>query len=141
MKIHFQLCAIGILTGTVFGLFLKGIESLTKKRVYTLLLNVDYIPLLRDLELNESLEFLLHLIVSVIVVYVLYFGLRRLKWQQFITPYVVANLVIACGLFLTTSFSARTPALADLLALFYWVVGHVLYGLLLGLMIRYVIKE
>lgn len=136
MKFYLKLTAIGIVTGTIFGLILKVVESLTEKRVYTLLLNIDYIPILQDWNLNEFLDFSLHIIVSIGVVFVLYYGFKFINWHLKITPYVIANIVIAAGLYLTTSFSNRTPDLADGVAFIYWVVGHAIYGLLLGLAIR-----
>lgn len=137
MKFYRRLAAIGIFTGTIFGLILKAIELFSDKKVYTLLLNVDYIPVFHDWKLNELLEFSLHLIVSIGVVFVLYYGFKPLRWQLKIAPYVVANLMIASGLFVTTSFSDRTPELTDVVALLYWMIGHAIYGFLVGLMIRY----
>ncbi|MDT3765193.1 hypothetical protein [Priestia filamentosa] len=43
----------GIISGIIMSVFLKGIEELTHLRVYTLLLNVDYIPLLKLVTSNE----------------------------------------------------------------------------------------
>lgn len=105
------------------------------------MLNIDYIPILWDLELNELMEFALHVIVSIGIVFVLYYGFRIYSWHRKVKPYVIANTVIAGGLYLTTSFSERTPDVTDLIAFVYWVVGHVFYGLLLGVNLRYLDKS
>lgn len=136
-----KLSGIGIITGTIFGLILKLVEHLTGKKVYTLLLNIDYIPIMQDFNLNELLDFSLHLIVSIGVAIVLYYAFRLTGWHQMSTPYVIANVIIATGLYLTTSFSNRTPDVTDFLAFFYWVIGHAIYGFMLGLMMRYVGKD
>lgn len=136
IKVYLKLAAIGIFTGTIFGLIMKLIEFWTEKKVYTLLLNIDYIPILQDWNLNEFLEFSLHLIVSIGVVFVLYYGFKLFKWHLKISSYIIANIIIASGLYLTTSFSDRTPELTDGVAFIYWVIGHAIYGALLGLTLR-----
>lgn len=136
MKFYLKLTGIGILAGTIFGILFKIVEFATGKKVYALLLNVDYIPYLQDSHLTEIVEFSLHLIVSISVVFVLYFGFMLLNWHQKLTPYIVANIIIAFGLFLTTLFSEVTPEITDFIAFLYWVGGHAFYGLLLGLMAR-----
>ncbi|PWW29578.1 hypothetical protein DFO73_104218 [Cytobacillus oceanisediminis] len=57
----------GFVSGIFLGLFLKVIEVMSGVKVYTLLLNVDYIPILKNYSFPEFVEFLLHLIISVIV--------------------------------------------------------------------------
>lgn len=136
VKFYLKLTMIGIIIGTIFGLILKLIESWTEKKIYTLLLNIDYIPILQDWNLNEFFDFSLHIIVSIGVVFVLYYGFKIFNWHLKIMPYVVVNIIIAGGLYLTTSFSSRTPELSDGVAFIYWIVGHAIYGLLLGLAIR-----
>lgn len=131
----------GIVAGTIFGLLLKMIEQLTYKKVYVLLLNVDYFPLLKNLELSEIIEFSLHLLVSMIVVIVLYYGLKTLEYERRIAPYIWINVIIGVFLFLTTSFSERTPELTDMVALMYWLGGHAIFGALVGMMIYFFRKH
>ncbi|EHB62807.1 hypothetical protein [Paenibacillus lactis] len=57
----------GLAAGSLLGIYLKFIEHFTSFNVYTLLLNVDYIPGLNRLELPEWVEFLLHLAISVLL--------------------------------------------------------------------------
>lgn len=136
MKRMISLSVVGLIAGTVFGLFLKVIEQLTGKKVYVLLLNVDYFPVLKYLELNEGIEFSFHLVVSVAVTIVLYEILKRFNHHQQMGYYVLFNSLIAVILYPTTSFSNRTPALFDGEALIYWLVGHALFGILIGWQIK-----
>lgn len=131
-----KLLMIGIVAGSVFGWLLKVIEQLTDKKVYTLLLNIDYIPFLKEWNIGEFVEFLMHLFVSIIVVFILYNFFTYFKCEHLITPYVLINVLIGVALFPTTSFSSRTPEFIDSVAFLYWLGGHVIFGLIVGLMIR-----
>lgn len=131
-----RLILIGIVAGGIFGLLLKGIQQLNGKRVYTLLLNVDYFPLLKDWELNEVVEFLLHIAVSIIVVWILYVGLRKIGYEQRISPYIWINILIGGLLYFTTTFSERTPELTDMVAFIYWLGGHIIFGALVGILVK-----
>lgn len=131
-----RLIGIGIIVGGIFGLLFKLIEKLTNKKVYTLLMNVDYFPVIKHWELNEVVEFSLHLFVSVIVVLVLFNGLKRAGSERRIAPYIWLNILIGGLLYVTTTFSERTPELTDMIAFIFWLGGHVIFGALVGIMIR-----
>lgn len=141
MKKGLHLLWIGIITGTVFGLLLKGVQAISGKKVYTLLLNVDYIPWFRDRVFNEFVEFSFHLIVSVIVVFVLYWLFKKMRMAHKIMPYVLANGFVAFMLFTTTSFSDRTPDVLDASAFGWWLLGHILYGFMLGICIQKIVAK
>lgn len=136
-----KLLMIGIVAGSIFGLLLKGIEQFTHKKVYTFLLNIDYFPVIGNWKINEFTEFSLHLFVSVMVVFVLYYGLKRFKYEKRITAYIWSNLIVGVLLFPTTTFSVRTPAFTDVMALLYWLGGHAVFGALVGIMIYFWVKK
>ncbi|WP_134701759.1 hypothetical protein [Ammoniphilus sp. YIM 78166] len=128
----------GVVSGSLLGLLLKLVEHYSHIRVYTLLLNVDYIPLLNQFFLPELIEFSLHLLVSVGLSIILLYILEKKevgKLEGFQVVFVV-SLLIGLLLYPTTSLSSRTPALTDGLAWIYWLLGHGLYGGVLGLMLR-----
>ncbi|RXT06384.1 hypothetical protein [Ammoniphilus sp. CFH 90114] len=124
----------GIVAGLVLGLFLKGMEVLTQTKVYTLLLNLDYIPFLNQLNLPEIIEFLFHMIVSVILSIILMFIIRLRSWSKQKTFNLIVTISIFIGILLypTTVLSERTPGLFDLSAIAFWIVGHGIYGIVLG---------
>ncbi|WP_200416122.1 hypothetical protein [Virgibacillus salexigens] len=68
------LTIIGAAAGLGIAAVLKLIQAFTEKQVYTLLLNVDYIPVLKDLSFDELGEVILHLLVSILLVPMLYIG-------------------------------------------------------------------
>lgn len=130
---------IGILSGLLLSFMLKGIQQLTGDKVYTLLLNVDYFPILKHIQFSEPVEVLFHLIVSVILcIIITYFYIHS---GSFFSRYVVwmtmlLNVVIGMLLFPTTTFSERTPELMDGSAFFWWLAGHAVYGVVAGFFIR-----
>ncbi|WP_430789989.1 hypothetical protein VBD025_05295 [Virgibacillus flavescens] len=138
MKKMVSLLSIGVLSSIVIGFFMKGIQALTAEKVYTLLLNVDYIPVLRSLSMNEFIEFMLHVIVSIVLVYVLYFSLKHYELHKKTVVYILITFVVGMLLWVTTTLSSRTPELMDGTALLYWLLGHVLYGSFIGIIIKLV---
>lgn len=130
---------IGIISGVLLGLFLKWIESLTGFKVYTLLLNVDYITFLNELHLNELADFSLHLIVSIALVIVIMILIQIRKWnkrRQF-WHVIWINGVIGLLLYpMTTVLSERTPEIFDIGAISWWVIGHLLYGVIVAIMLQ-----
>lgn len=124
----------GIAAGILLGLFLKIIEHITSLEVYTLLLNVDYVPLLNELKLSELVEFALHLVISVLLSIALAIFLKQKNWSRRRSLFWVSLACLAVGLLLypTTVLSDRTPELSDPAALLFWLAGHLLYGIALG---------
>lgn len=127
----------GIISGVALGVFLKIIENVTGIKVYTLLLNVDYVPVLNKVELTEWAEFTLHLIISIMLSITMQYYLQQKKWakKEKVKLVMVVSLVIGLLLYPTTILSERTPELTDLNAFLIWMTGHGLYGVILGFLI------
>ncbi|WP_100403575.1 hypothetical protein [Bacillus sp. FJAT-42315] len=130
----------GIVSGIFLGLFLKVIEVGLGIKVYTLLMNVDYIPVIKKVALPELVEFSLHLIVSVVLAMTLAYVVKKEQWtnEQIMIRTVTICFLIGVLLYPTTILSDRTPSITSLSAIFYWLVGHALYGVVLG---RFYIKQ
>ncbi|WP_068776182.1 hypothetical protein [Paenibacillus sp. FJAT-26967] len=123
----------GLVPGIILGLMFKTVEFYRLARVYTLLLNVDFIPGFHR-DLPEWFEFSLHLAVSLGLGAAFAVLLRRYS-----RPWLLGLLLglVPVPLFVPlTLLSARTPEISDRAALFWWIAGHLLYGLLLGLLGR-----
>ncbi|RCW69719.1 hypothetical protein [Saliterribacillus persicus] len=125
---------LGTISGFVLGFFLWSIEELFHLKVYTLLLNVDFIPLLSDINLTIVGEWFLHLIISwaISLVFLLFLTKKSRTNRQ---VYIVAGLLCggaALSYFpLTFLANKETPALFDGFAIVTWMIGHVIYGLIL----------
>ncbi|WP_235533180.1 hypothetical protein [Paenibacillus sp. Leaf72] len=126
--------AVGAVAGVLLGLYMKAVQQLTGETVYTLLLNVDYIPLLNELALSELGEFALHLVVSALVGIGLALFFRSVRWSAVRQTYAVIaiSLLIGLVLFPTTLLADRTPSIGSGAAWTWWLVGHAVYGWVLG---------
>lgn len=121
----------GLLTGIFLTFFFKIVQYITGYKVYELLLNVDYIPLINRFYYFELVEVFFHLVVSAILSIILSFIVLRLKITslKLIFPFYIGTcLLIGLSLFPTTAFSTRTPPISSMPSLLYWLLGHVLYG-------------
>ncbi|ETT38875.1 hypothetical protein NSQ20_07445 [Paenibacillus sp. FSL K6-1122] len=125
----------GILSGVVLGFFLKMIQAITGEKVYTLLLNIDFVPGLPP-TLPEFIEFSLHLIVSVVI------GIFYLWWVRHSGRPMIKGILLGAVsslLYIPLSqMSSRVPDLYDVSAILYWIVGHLLFGIVLGLCGKYI---
>ncbi|WP_145320377.1 hypothetical protein [Paenibacillus xylanexedens] len=124
----------GILSGVVLGFFLKVIQACTGEQVYTLLLNIDFVPGLPP-TLPEFLEFALHLVVSVVI------GIFYLWWVRYSGRPMLKGIllgIVSSLLYIPLSqLSLRVPDLYDVSAILYWIAGHLLFGIVLGLCGKY----
>lgn len=130
----------GLLSGIFLGLFLKMIELSSGLKVYTLLLNVDYFPILKNYHIPELIEFVFHLIISAVLAVSLLFIIRKYRWNrsQIIVRTLLITFSIGVLLYTTTALSDRTPELTSVSAIVFWLLGHLLYGLLL---LAFIIKK
>ncbi|WP_286182645.1 hypothetical protein [Bacillus sp. ISL-55] len=120
-------------------MFLKLVQSLTNLKVYTLLLNVDYIPILKDLKLSEVVEFGLHMVISIGLAFVLdFYMIRKNFHKEAITRFVISvSLIVGLLLYPTTLLSERTPPISSAYAFLFWMAGHWIYGFILGRVLSY----
>ena len=58
---------IGFWSGLLLGILLKWIQAVTGEQVYTLLLNVDFLPLIGKADWSEPVEFAFHLAISLLI--------------------------------------------------------------------------
>jgi hypothetical protein len=124
----------GIVSGIFLGLILKLVEYVTGLKVYTLLLNVDYVPVLRNYETTELGEFVLHLMISIMLALTLQSYLQTKEWDMSKKKKFITLLSIAVGIILypTTMLSERTPELTNIYAFLSWIIAHAVYGKVLA---------
>lgn len=128
----------GLISGLFLAIFLKVVEHFTHYKVYTLLLNVDYIPYVNTFVFPELIEVGFHQIVSIALAVCLYILIvyRKISSRKniiFISTFVC--FIIGIALFPTTTFSDRTPEFTSIASFSYWIVGHIIYGYILGLLL------
>ncbi|WP_284141639.1 hypothetical protein [Virgibacillus sp. LDC-1] len=128
----------GLVAGVLLGLFLKGVEAITAINVYTLLLNVDFVPMLNELTMSEGIEFTLHLVVSIVLAVALFWLMKIRLWSKSKSMSILLLINVGIGflLFPLTLLSERTPSIWSGEALLFWLFGHALYGVILGLFFK-----
>ncbi|AYC29118.1 hypothetical protein [Paenisporosarcina cavernae] len=135
----------GLLSGTILGLGLKMVEVTTNLNVYTLLLNVDFIPIIGSVQWNEVIEFAFHLIIAVVIGIVYMYLRGRLELERFRSLLLVAVVLGFPTIFLyfPLSFLAikDVPSWDDYAAFFWWSLIHILYIFSLPVLTRLLPKQ
>ncbi|WP_277584876.1 hypothetical protein [Psychrobacillus antarcticus] len=137
-KFFLKVTLDGIITGLALTLFFKAIQLGTGYKVYTLLLNVDYLPILKGFKFPEIVEVLFHLIVSIALAVILVLIIQQLQIISNIKIIAICMLtcfIIGALYFPTTLLSDRTPPITSIPSLVYWIIGHLLYGFILGVLL------
>jgi hypothetical protein len=127
--------SLGTVTGVLFGIFFKVIEYFTNIKVYTLLLNIDFIPIVGLIQWPEIIEFLFHLTISwgVAFVFIYFVDKRNLKTKKQMFLIAISLSIPSALLYFPLTILALkpTPAILNVRAIFWWVTGHVFYAALL----------
>ncbi|CAH0345948.1 hypothetical protein [Bacillus sp. CECT 9360] len=122
----------GLGSGILLAIIMKYVELYTEKKIYSLLLNIDFIPLTERIQGNEPIELVLHLLVS--SGFGVFFVLLKPK---FANKRVLTFLLIlpAILLYFPLSYISRSEitSAADLFSFLLWSAAHVVYALILPL--------
>ncbi|MGM0844449.1 MAG: hypothetical protein ACQEUT_05690 [Bacillota bacterium] len=134
-NILFKGSLLGVISGIIMGVLLKIIEAATDQKVYTLLLNVDFIPILGEIKWPEMVEFIFHLVVSVLLGLIFYYLSE--KWGlNFWQRLGLSSALTLPALFLYFPLSLlaqkEVPAIDNWEAILYWSGAHFLFALSLS---------
>lgn len=134
----------GTISGAGLALFLWIIEQLFDYRVFTLLLNIDFIPVVGGINWPVIIEFLFHMFVSWVIAagYSVYLRIKpRTNFQEWTVVFILS---IGAGLsyFPLSQLAIKpVPSITDFTAVMYWFIGHFLYAVLLKLSSKSVSDE
>ncbi|MCQ4086453.1 hypothetical protein [Saccharibacillus sp. JS10] len=138
----------GLFSGILLGLMLKAVQSFSGHKVYRLLLNADYVPVLKEFRLSEFTEFVIHLVISAVLVVVLGIFWQYLSYRPNQSAYtarkVIAgtaliSMVIGAALYPRTLLSSGgTPPINSVPAWFWWLFAHSMYGAISGVLIYWI---
>ena len=123
---------IGLISGILLGLFLKLVEKITGILVYTLLLNIDFIPGIGSIKWAEPIEFIFHLLVSIVIGFVFVFLAIKLQISQNFKKLLGLSFLLCLptfALFFVLSLLAikEVPVWNDWAAFGYWTIAHLFY--------------
>src|SRR5699024_875403 len=130
VKENLKLISIGCLSGFVLALLLKLVSKLSGSTVFILLFEVDYMPVLNDLQPPWLIGTIFHFVTCALSILVLYHILRSMGWQKSYTGYMMPISVGSGFLYFLTYFSTATPAWNDLFSWSVWVLGHLIFSLI-----------
>ena len=130
---RYRTVVIGLLNGIVLGLVMKWVEMLSGIKVYTLLLNVDFLPVIGTVPWGEESLFLFHLLFSLAITYGYVQIVVPLKLFRGWNTYLLAFLTIIPAVILYFPLSAwsLTGAVlpSDMTAFSLWAFLHLFYAL------------
>lgn len=103
------------------------------------MLNVDYVPFLKNIQLPEIIEFGLHMVISIMLAFILnvYINRKILRKEAIYRFVLRVSLIVGLLLYPTTLLSERTPSVTDANAFLVWMAGHFIYGIILGRILSY----
>lgn len=132
---------IGVLSGLMMGLLLKFCETLTDIKVYTLLLNVDFIPLIGQIAWDEPIEFIFHLLMSIVIAFVFiilveFFRMKALVVSLWIVSIIICLPAIGSYFILSRLTNKDVSQWNDWVAFTYWCIAHVFYTWLMPLLYK-----
>lgn len=132
MKRIGKLIVIGILAGALLAGLLKLVYVATGNKAYTLLYNVDYIPILNRWESYPIVGITFHFVFCIASVVGLYFILRFVHLEKRILPYFLTYTAGSGILYFLTALSEKPPAANDMEAWIYWTLSHAAYSILVA---------
>src|SRR5699024_8705623 len=101
------LLLIGVIGGFILAAALGTAQYLTNKQVYFLLVNMDYIPLLRTLPPHPIVGLLFHLTFATLAILILYYILKKVDFHHSILMYIIWNTIGGGLLYAITVFSKK----------------------------------
>lgn len=137
MRFLFKLISIGFIGGVILIAVLKLVMLLTGNTAYILLFNFDYIPWLNNLKPEWVFGYVFHFVTCICSVIGLYYILKIWNHQYHIWLYVIVYSLGGGALFFLTELSPQPPAGNDIWAWIFWTLGHAVFGLVVGLGVKW----
>ncbi|NGP44387.1 hypothetical protein G4V62_05240 [Bacillaceae bacterium SIJ1] len=117
----------GIFSGVILGLILAAFEEISGKRVYTLLLNIDFIPWLSRWSGNMWIEWVLHMTVAVSIGCIHVLLTEIYKWPDVLSASALTVIALFMYIPLSTLALGPAPSLIDGMAWGLWFLGHLCF--------------
>lgn len=120
MKNFIKLTGIGIASGSILAILMQLIYIVTGNKVYILLYNVDYFPLIHAFNDSTWFGLAFHFTFCIVSVIGLFYILTLFDWQYRIYPYILVYTTGSGVLYFLTLLTEGPPAANDGRAWFYW---------------------
>lgn len=128
---------VGLINGLLLGLISKGLEILSGIKVYQLLLNVNFIPVIGEVPWNEAWLFSFHLLISIFITLSYAYIMRKRKTVRRFT-FALLFIIPAVLLYFPLSVLSKTVVTLpfDFSAFSLWAFAHLIYALFLPISIQ-----
>lgn len=136
MTTQVKLTLIAVIAGTILAVFLKIIQILTGSEAYQLLFNMEYIPLLRNLESIAGMGYLFHFCFCIASVIGLYYVLKFFHSEKKMAAYIIMYTLGSGILYFLTGLTDEPPEVTSISSWTYWTTGHAIYGIVVGILVR-----
>lgn len=137
MRQLFKLVSTAFIAGIVLAGFLNIIQSLTGNHAYILLFNMDYIPVLKQWNDVPGIGLIFHFATCIASVVVLFYLLKPNRMHEKFLPYFLTYTIGGAILYSLTALTEIPPKLTDVSAWTFWTLGHGIYGVIVGLLMKY----
>ncbi|WP_188207114.1 hypothetical protein [Alkalibacillus aidingensis] len=133
MRYLYIALVVGLVSSTAISLYFYIIEAFTGKQLFTLLLNLDFIfdpPETVPDNLYMAFEYSLHVLVATLIasIYLYLITKRKGLWKRRLEVAALLTFIAFLTYFpLTAIAKTTTPAPTDLVAIFDWFIGHVIF--------------
>lgn len=141
MRLLCKLLIISIVSGAILAGFLKVIQITLNSDAYVLLFNMDYIPLLKYVETISGSGYVFHFVFCFVSIVGLFYLAKIVQLEKNITVYVIVFTAGSGMLYFLTALTNQPPSARSLISWVFWVVAHAIFGFVVGLLIKYWIKQ
>ncbi|OOE12073.1 hypothetical protein UN64_08105 [Fictibacillus arsenicus] len=130
----------GTIAGTLLACFFYTIERGFGINLYTFLVNIDFLPLLDYIIYSLLIQFVSHILISVILI-----ALVDILSAAFNHPYLISVIINAFMSF--TFFPLYHVAVTKpfhppfILPFLLWFIGHLLFAVLIGYFVSFLHKK
>ncbi len=141
MRLLYKLLITSIVSGTVLAGFLKVVQVTLNNDAYILLFNMDYIPLLKNVEKINGSGYVFHFVFCFVSVVSLFHLAKIVQLEKHIAVYVIVFTAGSGMLYFLTALTNQPPSATSVISWLYWVVAHAVFGIVVGVMIKYWLKQ
>ncbi len=130
----------GTIAGILLACFFYIPETIFELKLYTFLLNIDFIPLPDYIIFNKSLQFILHIFIAIGLI-----AIVDLLCDVYNRPYLlslVINVIMSFTFFPLYDMAVSKPFQPPLTMPFVlWLIGHILFAFLIGFFVSHIHKK
>ncbi len=141
MNLFTKFIIISLVSGSILAGFLKIIQLILHSDAYILLFNMDYIPLLKNIDTILGAGYIFHYVFCFVSIIVLFYFAKIVHLQANIIVYVLVFTIGSGVLYFLTALTSKPPEATALDSWMYWVIAHALFGITVGVMIKYWVRK